>query len=480
MTCRKALRSALAHDDLHAGREIFFSMPTDIQDEGLTRYLCFKLALRNEDLELAYESLDIVAKSARDDPRLLFSCVLDAQESHMRRLATVSLLRILDHRPREVYLPSLLRCTIRLLMGELDASGSDLNEVMVEMLKVFETAAANIKGFRQGAEEQWLAEVQWWSKNAYNIAIRFCAEVNPELIVGLLQTCVKFIECYAASDVAVDQQDVRRRQMLCRFLGASALIVLGRAKAGDLGNTLQHYLRARREIAAFQSLASNRDIGNDTESQAMRARAFELLKFELEAILKLQQWDQLDASLQSVLDFPDSDCWESAIDLLFTIHDHANAANVNPAFTTRIPDVLQKCTNESWKKDKDIRKMSRWLRLIFTLHLESSASSTANHAFTLKIVSQAAAIAKRGYDGKNDPYPADELAWLATTAFNKGVDLLVLEDDVGADAWIAEALEMARYADDEGSLHASLTANSKLADERRGGRAVAANAGMLI
>nr|POE46882.1 hypothetical protein CFP56_00214 [Quercus suber] len=476
---RRALQSALYCGDLQSAREVFFTMPMDVQNESLTRYLCFKLALRSKDAELAYESLDIVASGAQNDPGLLFACVLDAQQSDMRRLATVTLLKIVDHRPLQVHLPSLLRCAIRLLMGELEANGRNIDEVMIELLHVIETAASNLKSLRQGTNEQSLAELQWWSKNTYNLAIQFCTEMNPEHLVGVLQACMKFSDCYTANSITTNQQDSRHRQMLCRFLSASALIVLARAETGDVENSVQYYLRARQEIAAFQSLAAHLETDDTIDDEAMLTRAFELLKFDLEAIFRLQQWNQLDASLQSIVKFRSSDCWESAIDLLFTIHDHAASQNVNPSLITRIPDVLQKCTNESWKKDKDIHKMSRWLRLIFTLHLESCASEATNLAFALKIVSQAAAIAKRGYDGKNDPYPADELAWLATTAFNKSVDLLVLEDDIGADAWIAAALEMARYGDDEGRLHASLTANKKLAVERRCGRTAGAAAGML-
>lgn len=469
---RKSIHSALARDDLDAARQIYFSMPKNMQDESLTRYLCFKLALRSKDVDFATESLRLIVKSADRTPNLLFACVLDAQQSDLRQMATSALLSVLDRRSPGIHLPSLLRCTVRLLISEVEARARSLDEIMREVGHVFKTAAANTKDLRQGSDEQWRAEIQWWSKNAYNLALQFCGEMHPEQLTDLLQACTKFLSCYPIDGSLMLPKDINRRQMLCHFLCATAQLVLGRANPEDIASSLQCYVRVRQHIATFQALASDHnpitgnDDDDDSDSQAMLARAFELLKFDLEAILKLQQWDQLDASLQSILYFPASNCWESAIDLLFTIYDQATASGVDPALTARIPDVLQKCTNESWKQDKDIVKMARWLRLIFTLHQGSSSE-----AFARKILSQAAAIAKRGDEGRNDRYPADELAWLATTAFNKGVDLLAIEDDEGAALWIDGALEMARYADDEGGLHARLTASKNMADQRKGARA---------
>ena len=84
----------------------------------------------------------------------------------------------------------------------------------------------------------------------------------------------------------------------------------------------------------------------------------------------------------------------------------------------------------------------------------------------MKIVQQAASIAKRGYNSHYDVYPGDELQWLAISAFNKAVDLLSVGETDAVKVWIDAALELARHADDNGSLHAHLTQKHQMAQER--------------
>ena len=96
--------------------------------------------------------------------------------------------------------------------------------------------------------------------------------------------------------------------------------------------------------------------------------------------------------------------------------------------------------------------MSRWLRLTFSIYLRDDDCGLA-----LKIVEQAASIAEKGYDGHADSYPGDELQWLATMAFNKAVDALLSNETGECSVWAEAALELARFAADNGALHAHLT-----------------------
>lgn len=50
------------------------------------------------------------------------------------------------------------------------------------------------------------------------------------------------------------------------------------------------------------------------------------------------------------------------------------------------------------------------------------------------------------------PFPAEELEWMATTAFNRAVDLYCADDDQTAKDWAGKALNIAQYCSDGGSL----------------------------
>ncbi|KAK0871741.1 sporulation-specific protein 22 [Friedmanniomyces endolithicus] len=408
---RKAIAAALARNDTNAARHTFFELPETSQNESMTRYLIFKVALRDGDYELAIQCLALIAKHAEKDATYLYACVLEAQQSNMRQVAVAALQALSETQPPGVHLPTLLRCTARLLVSELDANNTqDIDRMSEPVVLLFERAAKNAPGLMHGSDAQWRLESQWWSKNAYNLALRLCADIHPEHLIRLL------------------------------------------------------------EHAAQTGLLQN-DIAGPAEAQrhAVLARKFEMLKFDLECILKLKQWDQLDTAVTAFLSFPGTDRWDSLADLMIIIHEHARADGATSSATARIHELLQKCINMTWKKDKDIRKMSRWLRLTFSIHLHD-----ANPGFALKVVQQAAGVAQKGYNHQAGVYPLDELCWLATTAFNKSVDCLNTGNTEGAAPWTAAALDLARYADDSGSLHANLTHRREAAEERM--RAIGARA----
>lgn len=459
---RKAMVMAMARGDMQEAREAFYQMPAGAQNDDASRYLAFKLALRESDYELAQESLNLVSRHSHNDPEYLYACVLEAQQSGMRMMAVAALQALLDQQPPGIHLPSLLRCTARLLIAELETQSRSLNEAMEEVVLVFENAARNTKALRQGPDEQWRTEVQWWSKNAYNLALRLCADIHPEHLVRLLAVCTGFLNHLPKDDGVVHGDGALHRRMSCHFLSATALVVLARSEDEGSQYALQCYTQCRRDIATYMEHTEKINFVN-TGPKDIYSRAFELLKFDLECILKLHQWKELDVALQKLLDFKHADRWETLIDLVLVIHDHAKVSASSSSSTAmeRIPELLQKCVNESWKKDKDIVKMSRWLRLTFTIHVEDERAD-----FALTILQQAATIAQRGSQGSTERYPDGELQFLAISAFNRAIDLLSAGDKLATEQWITGAMELARYAEDNGALHANLTYRRGAAEKR--------------
>ena len=454
--CRRAITIALARQDVSAAREAFYRMPPAVQNEIMSRYLAFKIAMQSEDIDLARESLGIISKHASKDPRILYACVLEAQQSNMRTLAVTALQALLDTQTAGVHLPSLLRCIVRLLMGERDVQGADHDQVVGEIVQTFEHAAANVKVLRQATEDQWRVEVQWWSKNAYNLALQLCASAHPEHIVRLLAACIKFIDACPTDADATNRCNSIQRRMICHFLSATSSIVLARSNADGSEYAFQNYLHAQQQISAFLELAGQ--VTDAPDDQDLSARRLEMLKSQLECVFKLRQWDKLDSTLTSLLESKHIDRWDSLIDLLIVVHEQTSQLEGAASTHGRITELLQRCINDNWKQDRDMTKMSRWLRLAFGIYLDNDGVDLA-----LNIVQQAAGLAKRN-DGHT--YPGDELQWLAISAFNKAVDMLSVDDREAVTRWIDAALELARYAADNGALHAHLTHKREMVRER--------------
>jgi hypothetical protein len=56
----------------------------------------------------------------------------------------------------------------------------------------------------------------------------------------------------------------------------------------------------------------------------------------------------------------------------------------------------------------------------------------------------------------DQPYPREELEWIATRSFNYAVDLYCAGDDNGCKDWAGKALNIAHYCADEGALERTL------------------------
>lgn len=465
------MRHALDNDDLPAAREAFFQMPKDAREEGPTQFLAFRMALKFQDEDLAAECLRNVAKHAIKDPTHVYACVIEAQRSPMRHMAVMALQAVLGQRPPGIHLACLLRCTVRLLIAELEACKNDqkLNDIALEILQIFETAAKSVDAFRQASNDGWRTEVQWWSKNAYNLSIRLCGDINPEYTVRLLNACSALMEYYPKDGGPMQQDDLENRKVLCAFLATTALIVLGRSEERGVEYTLQCFLSAQTQIKTFHSQYAK--LKNKLQAEAALSahqRHFGILKFELECLLKLNQFDKLAPVLQSCLEAGSrggSGKWDTLADLLIIIHQKLDSNAQESQSGALITTLLQKIINETWKSDKNIIKVARWLRYTFTLCLPHAHSE-----FSLKLLQQAGGMAENGQKGRNhERYPEAELQWLATVGFNHAIDLLAegKGEEGKAEMWMEGALEVARWSADDGALHRVLTGKRRILEERR-------------
>ncbi len=189
-------------------------------------------------------------------------------------------------------------------------------------------------------------------------------------------------------------------------------------------------------------------------------RMLDMLKFDLECIINLKQWGQLADALQSCLNFKDIDRWDVLADIALVIQRELSSIDIDGGAHARLTELLQRAINSTWKKEKDMMKISRWLRISFSHDLQNR-----NGDFALRLLTQAAGMARKGWEGKTEAFPDMELQWLSTTAFNRAVDLLS-QGGEGCRPWLDGALELARYSSDNGALHANLTDKRRLFEER--------------
>ena len=136
------------------------------------------------------------------------------------------------------------------------------------------------------------------------------------------------------------------------------------------------------------------------------SKHLQIVKLELEAVLKLQKWDELDELFDQCWKYKSPDHYETLADLVLVIHGCivqaeldikyqkseciavSYATKVRLTLLTEVLAVLQKIINiVSRQPESDIPKLSRWLRCLFSLSLPVDAD------VSLKCIEQAIHIA---------------------------------------------------------------------------------------
>lgn len=303
---RKMILLALARGDTPAAREAYFQMPESGKSAPITKYLMYKVALRSDDVELASDSLEGVLKASVKDASFLYACALEAHQHGDRQQAITVLQKVLEHygysAPAGVYLPSLLRCTAAAIMTEMKDKRIPLELALSELCKIFEGAMTQASGFRattprSSTKDQYLAELRWFASHTYNLSLQHCGDMQPELLVRLMTVCTAFVGLLRQGDKGDGTLVVRL--LLCHFLTASGLIVIGRSE-DRIEIALQRYVDVRQQAKAFYNLyheISTNETIEDEIKASLAAKQFEMLKYDLEAVLKLEHWSDLDCVL---------------------------------------------------------------------------------------------------------------------------------------------------------------------------------------
>ncbi|EKG11028.1 Tetratricopeptide-like helical [Macrophomina phaseolina MS6] len=325
---RKLILCAVAKQDHNAARKVFFEMSESARNAPMTRYLMYKSALRDAQPDFAAECLDVICRQSDKDVTLLYACVIEAQSLSDRRQSILALQKVLEMydygAPPEVNLPALLRSTIRLLVQHLGGVETFNEDAMGELCKVFEAAAAQAtkamrpQNGRASSEQTFtVQELEWFSRNSYNISLKYCAATHPSCLIRLLDKCIQFIALLQGASPRAEggdgNGDLVLRLLLCHYLASCAATVLARS-TDSIEESLTAYMTASTHVKAFRTISapllrtslssnngsksagtsSNTDLGAATLVDLAAKRA-QLLRYELESALKRRDWDGLDA-----------------------------------------------------------------------------------------------------------------------------------------------------------------------------------------
>lgn len=159
------------------------------------------------------------------------------------------------------------------------------------------TAVNEVKKARSAAQSSeivWtVLELDWFSKNSYNLAIKNLSIWSPRHSLRVLICCIAFIDQFPKDIDEAASNDLWLRKMFCEFSAATALVALARGE--DVIETqLQDYLSLRKHVESFDGLLQDRLDGLDESPRRdLLQKLAVLLGFDFEAACQLKAWDGL-------------------------------------------------------------------------------------------------------------------------------------------------------------------------------------------
>ncbi|KAF4637760.1 hypothetical protein G7Y89_g330 [Cudoniella acicularis] len=449
---RKLLLCALARRDLSDARNVFGSMSEAARNETITQFLMFKTAIRFGESETATECLKIISRSTTSDPTYLYGCCLDALEADNKRLILTCLQLVLEKYnykpPHPVHLPSLLRITIGLTAAFLEESQKakshdEVDSLVDKLCKVFEGAVASIQnqGSVHGSEIFWtVSELDWFSKNSYNTAVKHISVWSPRYTLRILTCCIAFINQYPSDMSEQILEDLSLRKMFCEFSAGTALVALARAE-DNIENQLQYYLNLRKHVGSFDRLLQDKlDKMDEDPAQDLLQKLSVLLAFDFEAACQLKDWDELGEVLLKAEVCKSFRLYELMADCILCCHPP----------TEVLINILKKIVNAAWTLEvMDSTKLAKYMRCLFHIAISGDAEIAE------QLLDQVYALAEEAKETEQ-PYPSAELDWIASRAFNHAVDLYCNGQDEGCKTWASKALNIAHFCADDGGLETLL------------------------
>ncbi|WXC55843.1 hypothetical protein SNK03_001783 [Fusarium graminearum] len=383
---------------------------TDIQDEPLTRYLMFKVALMSWNHELGRQCIEYLGKmpdksQCRD---IIYACVRDAQNAGDRMMTLETLKAATETFDMEgastSNLPSLFRCAIRLvhlIETPQDEDADGVPELAEDTCCMFERAAEHAKldpKDEEGAKIFTVPELHWFRKNAYNIA-------------------------------------------RCHFVIAAALISQARTE-DEVDERLQRYLEVRYHISVFDTFFTDH-VRNNPKSGIypdLLVKMSTLFVFDFESAVCLKQWDDSSEIVRKATICKDEIMYKAMADCLLRSEAPGNV----------VYGTMRLIINEIYLLEGfDNERLAKYIRCLF------KAILPLDDRLALQVIEQAVKVAREGSQVQT-PFPADDLDYIVAATFNHAIDISGRGDEGLCQQWALKALELAEYMDDGGDMRDSL------------------------
>lgn len=140
-----------------------------------------------------------------------------------------------------------------------------------------------------------IRELDWFSQNSYNTALKSIKTWSPDLGARLMMTCIQFIDCYPPDISLVAMHDLALKKLCGAFVIGASLVAVARAEE-NIKEKLQAYLQLRKYVALYdEEFELRRDTFEPDIRTDLVGKLAVLYVFDFEAAAAQREWDDVRA-----------------------------------------------------------------------------------------------------------------------------------------------------------------------------------------
>ncbi|KAK0732676.1 meiosis protein SPO22/ZIP4 like-domain-containing protein [Apiosordaria backusii] len=435
-------------ESMETATRVINDMSPSSWKEPMTAYLAFKVAIRTEDRELAVKCLETISQTP-EHVDFLGACIAESQKAGDVTCAIAALKKLQDKyeykEPNPIHLPALFRCTIRLLNMLVDRADADENGVVEDLCDMFGAVVIALEKQKKENSRRKLFtidELEWFSRNSYNLALKNTTTWDLRYIVRMLTSCVKIIGYFPSDMGSSHVVEIALKMLFSRFIISSALVSLARAE-DNVAKQLEEYTSMREHVLAFDTdLPELLPQLDEHSREDMLRKHATLLTFDFEAAVVLEAWDDLGGIVQRAVGCRSVTAFQAMADSLLRARAPGQV----------LYSTMRKLVNEIWVLEAfDAVKLAKYTRCLF------QATLPVDDGLAMKLLEEACGKARELRESQA-AWPEEELEWMAATAFNHAIDCYSAHEMERSREWAMKAIKLAGYCQDDGGLEGTLRA----------------------
>jgi hypothetical protein len=186
-------------------------------------------------------------------------------------------------------------------------------------------------------------ELDWFSRNAYNLALENTAAWDLRCVVRMLAACVNIISHFPP-DIG-SKVELSLKTLFSHFVISSALVALARTQ-DNVETQREDYAAMRKHVLAFDNELPEYLPQLDEQSREdMLRKHATLLAFDFEATVALKQWEDLGGIVQRAIPCRNITAFQAMADCL--LRAQAPGQGMFLPYLTRSSCCLQWLTDSS-------------------------------------------------------------------------------------------------------------------------------------